>query len=163
MADRIESNGSFYVEKGSFKYTGQKPSEIDQVVTYDYENGEVTSTDLSKLTGGASLCQYVSNPPSQRPRGYELQIGDLWIDKESKLIHVWDGNEWILAKTINGNPVGTIIQNIQTSTLAPPPAGYLACDGTPCPPEYEELASLLFDINGNTTLPNLAPGFFIKY
>ena len=65
MADRIESNGSFYVEKGSFKYTGQKPSEIDQVVTYDYENGEVTSTDLSKLNGGASLCQYVSNPPSQ--------------------------------------------------------------------------------------------------
>lgn len=163
MADRIESNGSFYVSKGTFNYVGQKPADIDQVVTFDYDSGEVTSTDLSKLRGDACVSQYESDPPSTRPRGAELQIGDLWTDKESKFIYIWDGKQWVFVKTINGNPVGTIIQNIQTDPLAAPPAGYLLCDGTQCPPEYEELLALLFEVNGNTLLPNLGGGFFIKY
>lgn len=157
MADRIESNGSFYVSKGTFQYTGLPPTDIDQVVTFDYEKKEVTSTDLSKLQGIACVSQYESSPPSKRPRNRDLEVGDLWTDKETKLLHIWDGLGWVLVETINGNPVGTIIQNI--GAAAP---GYLVCDGTPCPPQYTDLINLLLATTGGTLLPNIT-GSFIKY
>lgn len=163
MADRIESNGSFYVSKGTFKYTGLPPSDIDQVVTFDYDKKEVTSTDLSKLRGDTSVSQYESDPPSKRPRKAELQIGDLWTDKESKLLYIWDGDSWILVNASNGNPVGTIIQTIRIAPLSAPPAGYLNCDGTLCPPQFVELSALLLANTGDTFLPALAAGFVIKY
>jgi len=158
MADRIESNGSFYVVKGGFRYTGLPPADIDQVVTFDYEKNEVTSTDLSKLQGNACVSQYTSSAPSKRPRGAELQIGDFWTDKESKILRIWDGEGWVAVKAINGTPVGTIIQNI--SVL--PPSGYLDCNGLPCPPQYTELTNLLLATTGDILLPNIA-GSFIKH
>lgn len=201
MADRIESNGSFYVSKGTFQYTGLPPGDIDQVVTFDYETKEVTSTDLSKLLRNNCVSQYESSPPSSRPRGGELQVGDFWTDKESKLLHIWDGDQWVLVKAtariitsegpptslepvegdtyfdestlrtyiyysgswvvtspFNTSPVGTIIQNVSIT----PPLGYLACDGTPCPPQYTELVNLLITSNGNSLLPDI-PGAFIKF
>lgn len=158
MADRIESNGSFYVSKGTFQYTGLPPTDIDQVVTFDYDKKEVTSTDLSKLQGIACVSQYESSPPTKRPRNRDLEIGDLWTDKETKFLHIWDGNGWVLVETINGNPVGTIIQKLGLGV----PAGYLACDGTPCPPQYTELIAILLDVTGETDLPSIAGGY-IKY
>lgn len=163
MADRIESNGSFYVSKGTFQYTGLPPSDLDQVVTFDYDRKEVTSTDLTKLFGGACVSQYTEDAPSKRPRGRDLEIGDFWTQKGSRILHIWDGDSWVRVHTINGNPVGTIIQNINTSILAAPPGGYLACDGTPCPTQYTELRALLLANTGDIILPNLASGFFIKY
>ena len=160
---RIESNGSFLIQpSGLIEFVGNGGGE-NQVVTFNKEYSSFESTDLEDLFGGACVSQYASEPPSKRPSGDDLEIGDLWTNKDSKFLSIWDGEKWVLVKTINGNPVGTIIQNVQTSPSAPPPVGYLACDGTPCPPEYEDLASLLFDINGDTDLPNLALGFFIKY
>ena len=94
MADRLEANGTFYVSKGNFKYTGLTPGDVNQVVTFDYENEEVTSTDLTKLFGGACVSQYEFSAPSQRPFGGDLQIGDFWTHKGTKLLYIWDGEDW---------------------------------------------------------------------
>lgn len=160
---RAESNGSFYVARGGFQYTGIDGKDDNQICTYNPDNKSVEVTDLDALVGGSCVSQYEENAPSERPRGGELEIGDLWTQKGSRLLHIWDGDGWIRVHTVNGNPVGTIIQNINTTPLAPPPAGYLNCDGTICPSQYSELRDLLFDINGDFVLPSLPAGSYIKF
>ena len=123
---RADSNGSFYVSRGGFKYTGNRGADDNQIVTYDPDLEAVTATDLGNLFGGACVSQYEPSAPTTRPRGGELEIGDFWTDTGSKLLHIWDGDEWVLVKTINGNPVGTIIQSFNTVALTAPP-GYLFC------------------------------------
>ncbi len=159
---RAEANGSFVIAKGGVQYIGNGPDDDNQIVTYNFDDGGLESTGLDKLFGGACVSQYQSGAPSSRPRGGDLEIGDFWTDSDSKLLHIWDGDEWVRVKAINGNPVGTTIQTIDTLALTPPP-GYLLCDGTPCPPQFTELAAMLLANTGDTLLPNLAAGTFIKF
>ena len=159
---RAESNGSFVIAKGGVQYIGTGPDDDNQIVTYNFEDGGLESTGLDKLFGGSCVSQYQSGAPSSRPRGGELEIGDFWTDTGSKFLHIWDGEQWVLVKTINGNPVGTIIQTFDTVSLLPPP-GYLLCDGTLCPEEYGQLRAILFANTGDFFLPNLGPGSLIKF
>ena len=161
---RAESNGSFLVrEGGAVQYIGSGGGD-NQIVTYNPDTESFEDTDLEDLFGGACVSQYVPDAPSERPNGADLEIGDFWTDSNTKILHIWSDDErWVYVKTINGNPVGTTITTVITGLLAPPPLGYLACDGTPCPPQFEELSALLLFNTGSIDLPSLAPGFFIKF
>lgn len=58
--------------------------------------------------------------------------------------------------TYVNTPVGTIIWSVRS--YLPNTTGYLACDGEVLPASgYPELASFLGEIEGNFTLPNIAP------
>lgn len=166
---RADANGSFLVNStGKVNFIGQQGSDDNQVVTFNSENKSFESTNLDDLVGNACVSQYTDNAPSTRPftnikDNPPLEIGDLWTDRDNKLHYVWDGDEWILIKAINGNPIGTIIDTVITDPLALPPAGYLRCDGTICPPEFEELRAILLANQGNFLLPNRASNFFIKF
>ena len=165
---RADANGSFYVTKGGFEYTGIDGADENQIVTYDSELNAITATNLDDLVGGACVSQYTDDAPTTRPSTKvkdkpPLEIGDFWTQKGSRLLHIWDGENWDRVLTINGNPVGTTILTVITAPLAPPPAGYLACDGTPCPPEFNALTQVLLENTGSTDLPNLGPGYFIKH
>ena len=161
---RAESNGSFLVKStGVVDYIGTGGGD-NQIVTYNPENESFENTDLENLFGGACVSQYVPDAPKKRPNGADLEIGDFWTNSETRIISIWsDEEEWVYVETINGTPVGTLIQSIIDGFLAPPPVGYLACDGTPCPPQFEELSDLLLTYSGNTDLPSLPPGNFIKF
>ena len=166
---RADANGSFLVNStGKVNFIGQQGSDDNQIVTFNSENKSFESTNLDDLVGNACVSQYTDNAPSTRPftnvkDNPPLEIGDLWTDRDNKLHYVWDGDEWILIKAINGNPIGTIIDTVITDPLALPPAGYLRCDGTICPPEFEELRAILLANQGNFLLPNRASNFFIKF
>ena len=161
---RAESNGSFLVKStGVVDYIGSGGGD-NQIVTYNPENESFENTDLENLFGGACVSQYVPDAPEKRPNGADLEIGDFWTNSETRIISIWsDEEEWVYVETINGTPVGTIIQSIIDGPLAPPPVGYLPCDGTPCPPQFEALSDLLLTYSGNTDLPSLPPGNFIKF
>lgn len=161
---RADSNGSFLVKStGVIDYIGSGGGD-NQIVTYNPDNKSFENTDLENLFGGACVSQYVPSAPKKRPNGADLEIGDFWTNSETKLLSVWsDEEKWVFIKAINGTPVGTIIQSIRTGFFSLPPLGYLACDGSPCPPEYEELQDLLVANTGSTNLPDIVtPGFFIK-
>lgn len=165
---RADANGSFLISGGKVNFIGQSGGDDNQIVTFNGDNSSFESTNLDDLVGNACVSQYTDNPPSTRPSTNvkdrpPLEIGDLWTDRDNKLHYIWDGDEWIFVKTINGNPIGTIIETVITDLLAPPPLGYLRCDGLVCPPEFEELRAILFANQGDFLLPNRAPGFFIKF
>ncbi len=161
---KAEANGSFLIKStGAVEYIGSGGGD-NQIVTFNPENSSFEDTDLEELFGGACVSQYVPDPPSERPNGSDLEIGDFWTNSNTQILSIWsDDEQWVYVKAINGTPVGTIIQSIITGFLAPPPIGYLACDGTPCPPQFTELSALLLTYNGDTDLPSLGSGFFIKF
>ena len=160
---RAESNGSFRIKStGAVEYIGSGGGD-NQIVTYNPDTESFEDTDLDELFGGACVSQYVDSAPSERPNGADLEIGDFWTDKNTRILHIWDGDSWDRVLTINGNPVGTIITTVDSRPFAPVPAGYLACTGLPCPPEYNALSSLLLEATGSTDLPNLPGGNWIKY
>lgn len=160
---RAESNGSFRVKSsGAVQYIGTGGGD-NQIVTYNPDNEAFENTDLEELFGGACVSQYVPDPPKNRPNGADLEIGDFWTDSDTDIIRIYDGDDWVFVKTINGVATGTIINHVITTPLAVPPGGYLRCDGTPCPPQYSELAQLLLDNTGSTDLPSLPAGSFIKF
>lgn len=162
--DKVDSNGSFRVKgNGAVEFTGVSSGDPNQIVTFNPEFDSLESTDLGELFGGACVSQYVPDPPNERPKGDELQIGDLWTDSDTDIMHIYDGDRWVFVKTINGVATGTIITHIITAPLEAPPGGYLRCDGSPCPPQYTELANLLLDQTGSTDLPSLPAGNFIKF
>lgn len=162
--DRVPSNGSFLIKgNGAVSFVGSGFGDANQIVTFNPDFDSLESTDLGELFGGACVSQYVPDAPSERPRGGELEIGDLWTNSNTDIMSIYDGERWVFVKTINGVAVGTIITHINSGPLATPPAGYLRCDGTVCPPQYDELADLLFANNGNTNLPSLPDGQFIKF
>lgn len=161
---RAESNGSFLVrEGGAVQYIGSGGGD-NQIVTFNPETESFEDTNLEDLFGGACVSQYLPDAPSKRPNDADLEIGDFWTNSETQILSIWsDELRWVYVKTINGTPVGTIIQSIIVGFLAPPPIGYLACDGTRCPPQFDELSDLLIQYNGDDNLPALAPGNFIKF
>ena len=161
---RAESNGSFLVKStGAIEYIGSGGGD-NQIVTYNPDNESFEDTNLEDLFGGACVSQYLPDAPSKRPNDADLEIGDFWTNSNTKILSIWSDEErWVYVQTINGTPVGTIIQSIIDGFLAPPPVGYLACDGTPCPPQFEALSDLLLTYSGNTDLPSLPPGNFIKF
>lgn len=162
--DRVPSNGSFLVKStGAVDFTGSGFGDPNQIVTFNPDFGSLESTDLGELFGGACVSQYTPDPPSERPRGGDLEIGDFWTDSNTKYLSVWDGDKWVRIKCPEAVQVGTIINHINDGPLAPPPSGYLRCDGGICPPQFSALASLLFTNNGNTNLPSLPDGFFVKF
>lgn len=155
---RVESNGSFLVKQtGEIDYIGTGGGE-NQVVTFNSDNSSFESTNLEDLFGGACVSQYTKDAPGKRPKGAELEVGDFWTRQSDKRLHIWDGEFWVAVTVINGNPVGTIIQKLGLGV----PSGYLACDGTPCPPQYTELIAILLDTTGEIDLPTIAGGY-IKY
>ena len=157
---RAEANGSFLItEGGAVSYIGSGGGE-NQIVTFNPDNSSFEDTNLENLFGRSSLSQYTPTPPTSRPDDFDLEIGDLWTSSITKLLYIWTDDEvWIHVKTINGNPVGTIIENINFAT----PSGYLPCNGEPCPPQFNELSELLFTNTGSTNLPLKGLGFFIKF
>ena len=159
---KVPSNGSMYIKNGGFEYTGIKGEDPNQVMTFDPERGSVGPADLTGLMGGSCVSQYTENAPKERPRGGDLQIGDFWTKKSTKIISIWDGEKWKYVKTINGVITGTIIQSIYTTPLTPPPDGYLRCDGEPCPEEFTDLKNLLQLETGSINVPTLPAGFLIK-
>lgn len=155
--EKVDSNGSFLVKStGAIEYQGLTSGDNNQIATYDADNGALTSVNLEDLIDQFrfffSVSQYESSEPSTRPKPEKdkLEIGDLWTDKDTKFIYIWDGGSWVQIKNPSGVPVGTIISNLSLT----PPSGYLACDGSVCPPQYTELRALL--PTGN--LPSLSPG-----
>jgi len=161
--DKVDSNGSFRVKgTGAVEFTGVASGDPNQIVTFNPEYSSLESTDLGELFGGACVSQYVPDPPDGRPRGGELEIGDLWTDSDTDIMHIYDGERWVFVKTVNGVATGTIITHIITTPLQAP-SGYLICDGTPCPTQYDELSDLLLAQTGSTDLPSLPAGNFIKF
>lgn len=168
--DRVASNGSFYVSDGGFKYSGTRSGDPNQIVTFDIDAGQVNSTDLDELfDNDFCVSQYTFEAPATRPirkgqkKGADLEVGDFWTDRATGVLSIWDSDSWVYIKPINGNPVGTIINTVITNTPVVPPTGYLACDGTPCPPQYTELSDLLLANSGSILLPAGVPGQFIKF
>lgn len=162
---RADANGSFLVKStGAVEYMGTGGGD-NQLVTFNPENNSFENTNLEDLFGGACVSQYTQQPPTTRPKPQEaeLEIGDFWTRKSDRILHIWDGTSWVQVYTANGNPIGTIITTVNTVQFTPPPPGYLACDGTPCPPEYEELRAILFAATGSFVLPNRGFGVYIKF
>jgi len=160
---RAKSNGSFLIKPtGEVQFIGGAGGD-NQIVTYNPDFKSLENTNLEDLFGGSCVSQYLPDPPSKRPRGADLEVGDFWTNSEDKLIHIWDGEKWVPVNSNNGNPVGTVVVTIKPTVSL----GYLRCDGTLCPEEYEELRTLLFDTNGDFLLPLLPqiPGQYnyIKY
>ena len=102
--------------------------------------------------------------PKERPRGGDLQRGDLWTNENTMLLSIWDDQDekWKYVKTVNGVLTGTIVFSVYTGPFAVPPSGYLACDGTECPSQFTALRSLLQEQTGDTILPLLPAGNIIK-
>lgn len=163
---KASSDGSFLMVNGNPKFIGnQLSNDPNTVVTFDSETSSMQAVPAGKLFKDLeyAVSMITNQPPEERPNGDDLEIGDFWTNKRTSILYVWDGDEWLPIAAINGNPVGTIITNINTDPLAPPPSGYLKCDGTPCPPEYEDLRQLLLASTGSFVLPTRAPGVFIKF
>ena len=160
---RADANGSFRIlSSGAIQYTGTGGGD-NQIVTYNPDNESFEDTNLEELFGGACVSQYLPSAPSKRPNGGDLEVGDFWTATGNKFIHIWDGDEWIQVKTVNGNPVGTIIQTIADSLTATAPEGYLLCDGTLCPEEFTQLRAMLLANTGDFFLPSLPGGNYIKH
>ncbi len=157
LNEKVDSNGSFLVKStGAIQYQGIESGDNNQIATYDDEFGALTAVNLEDLIDQFKfffcVSQYASSEPNKRPEpdDDELERGDLWTDTDTKFMYIWDESDWIQIKSPGANPVGTIISNLSIT----PPAGYLACDGTPCPPQYTALLALL--PSGN--LPSINPG-----
>ena len=154
--DKVDSNGSFLVKTGGvINYIGTKSDDENQVVTFNNESNELESTDASLLFDDIyCVSQYEDSAPGERPNGDELLEGDLWTSSIDKNFYVWSEDEvWIPAST----PTGTIIQSVAPA----PPTGYLLCDGSTCPPQYEVLRSMLiapdFFLPGSPLIPPIDP------
>ena len=157
LNEKVDSNGSFLVKStGAIQYQGLESGDNNQIATYDADNGALTSSNLEDLIGQFefffAVSQYTGSEPSTRPEpeSTELEIGDLWTDTATKFMYIWDGSAWVLLRSPDSNPVGTVISNV--SLVAP--AGYLPCDGTPIPSQYTQLLAL---IPGGST-PSVNPG-----
>ena len=147
---KVDANGSFLVKTGgAINFIGKKSDDENQVVTFSAETSELQSTDASLLFDDIyCVSQNEDSSPDTRPNGDDLLVGDLLTSSINKNFYVRSDDEaWIPAST----PTGTIIQSIAPS----PPAGYLLCNGTECPPEYTLLRSYL--LAPDYFLPNLSP------
>ena len=164
--DYVQPNGSLRVKStGAIDFQGAGlGGDNNQVATYNEAYG-IGSTNLGDLLEqfitDYSVCQVSDKEPKERPEGDNLEPGDLWVKDGDRTLFFYTGNEWLPIRT--DSPVGTIITTIITDPVASPPSGYLKCDGTECPAQYEDLRELLFENNGDFELPNRPNGDFIKF
>ena len=164
--DYVQPNGSLRVKStGAIDFQGPGlGSDNNQVATYNEAYG-IGSTNLGDLLEqfitDYSVCQVSDGAPNERPEGDDLEAGDLWVKSGDRSLSYYDGSDWYPIRT--DSPVGTIITTIITAPLASPPGGYLRCDGTECPLDYDDLRNLLFENNGDYDLPNRPAGDFIKF
>ena len=117
---KVPANGSMYVKRGGFEYTGIDGEDPNQVMTFDPETGAVGPTDLDGLMGGACVSQYTNDKPDERPRGGDLEIGDFWTKESNKEFKIWDGYDWKTIVEYGGPGSVTYSINLNWISAFPP-------------------------------------------